>query len=338
MRVHGVLHLRYAMTFRYRPPAPDIGSGACIDASRLDFDELFDTPRPGKPRLRVFAALLLVLAMLGGLYALSASAETVEDLRGDIPTGDQLRSQLRDIADERAARLAALTSAEAKLVDVLSERESLADDQRRLVAEIEAATVNLKRLAVQVFITGGDTGSLEYLTAVNGANDVAWRRYLVRSHAGSSRVAIDRLRDLRERADSLVLDTIEIAEDLRAEIDIYAAALDVLADSEAEIQAVMPVADAWDRAAIAIASGQYGIAPADKWETLRSCESTDNYQAISPSGLYRGAYQFDLTTWETVGGTGDPALAPPEEQDARARELYARRGSQPWPVCGMHLE
>ena len=241
MRVHGVLHLRYAMKFRHRPPAPDIGSGASVDASRLDFDELFDTPGPGKPRLRVFAALLLVLAMLGGLYALSASAETVEDLRGDILTGDQLRSQLRDIADERAARLAALTSAEAKLVDVLSERESLADDQRRLVAEIEAATVNLERLAVLAFITGGDAGSLEYLTAVNGANDVAWRRYLVRSHAGSSRIAIDRLRDLRERADSSVLDMIEVAEDLRAEIDAQAAALDVLADSEAEIQAVMPV-------------------------------------------------------------------------------------------------
>ena len=73
-------------------------------------------------------------------------------------------------------------------------------------------------------------------------------------------------------------------------------------------------------------------------KSLRDCESTDNYEAISRSGTYRGAYQFDLPTWETVGGTGDPVLAPREEQDARARELYARRGSQPWPVCGRHLE
>ena len=326
------------MEFRHRPPAPDTRSGSSVDVSRPDFDELFDIPVRRKPRIRVFAVLLVVLAVIGGFQALSASAETVEDLRGDIPTGDELRSQLREIADERAARLEALTSAEAKLADVLFEREELDDDQRRLAAEIEAATVNLKRLAVEAFITGGDIGSLEYLTAVNGANDFAWRQYLVRTHAGSSTIAIDRLRGLREQADSSVLETIAVAEGLRAEIEVYELALDELADREAEIQDVMPLAEAWDRAAIAIATGQYGIAPADKWEKLRFCESTHNYQAISPSGLYRGAYQFDLPTWETVGGTGDPVLAPPEEQDARARELYARRGSQPWPVCGRHLE
>ena len=88
----------------------------------------------------------------------------------------------------------------------------------------------------------------------------------------------------------------------------------------------------------AIAEGQYGIAPADQWERLRFCESTHDYEAVSPSGLYRGAYQFDFTTWQTVGGTGDPAAAPPEEQDARARELYARRGAQPWPECGRFLD
>ncbi|NDH88757.1 MAG: hypothetical protein EBY61_09130, partial [Actinobacteria bacterium] len=99
-----------------------------------------------------------------------------------------------------------------------------------------------------------------------------------------------------------------------------------------------PLAEAWDRAAIAIAEGAWGIAPNDKWEQLRFCESTHNYEAISPSGTYRGAYQFDYPTWQTVGGTGDPAAAPPEEQDARARELYARRGPQPWPECGRFLE
>ncbi|RMH71483.1 MAG: transglycosylase, partial [Actinomyces sp.] len=62
------------------------------------------------------------------------------------------------------------------------------------------------------------------------------------------------------------------------------------------------------------------------------------YRAVSPSGIYRGAYQFDRQTWRTVGGTGDPAAAPPAEQDARARELYARRGSQPWPICGRYLD
>ncbi|MGI8796023.1 MAG: transglycosylase family protein [Acidimicrobiia bacterium] len=67
---------------------------------------------------------------------------------------------------------------------------------------------------------------------------------------------------------------------------------------------------------------------------IRECESHGNYGAVSSSGTYRGAYQFDQRTWESVGGTGDPAAAPPEEQDARAAALYGQSGSSPWPVCG----
>ena len=55
---------------------------------------------------------------------------------------------------------------------------------------------------------------------------------------------------------------------------------------------------------------------------------------MSADGLYRGKYQFDLTTWQALGGSGDPALAGEHEQDLRARTLAAERGSEPWPVCG----
>ena len=67
---------------------------------------------------------------------------------------------------------------------------------------------------------------------------------------------------------------------------------------------------------------------------IRQCESSGDYSAVSPSGTYRGAYQFDQQTWESVGGSGDPAAASPAEQDHRAQLLYAQRGAQPWPVCG----
>ena len=70
---------------------------------------------------------------------------------------------------------------------------------------------------------------------------------------------------------------------------------------------------------------------------LRNCESSGNYRALSPGGLYRGAYQFDLRTWEATGGTGDPVDATPAEQDLRAQILYDRRGRQPWPLCGRFL-
>lgn len=68
-------------------------------------------------------------------------------------------------------------------------------------------------------------------------------------------------------------------------------------------------------------------------DVIRRRESGGNYQAVSASGKYRGAYQFDRQTWASVGGTGDPAAASPEEQDARAAELVRQRGSQPWSVC-----
>lgn len=76
---------------------------------------------------------------------------------------------------------------------------------------------------------------------------------------------------------------------------------------------------------------------AAQWRALRQCESSNNYSAVNPSGKYRGAYQFDLPTWESVGGSGDPAAAPPHEQDHRALLLYQRRGAAPWPICGRHL-
>lgn len=68
-------------------------------------------------------------------------------------------------------------------------------------------------------------------------------------------------------------------------------------------------------------------------DVIRQRESGGRYDAVSPSGRYRGAYQFDRQTWQSVGGSGDPAAASPEEQDARAAELMRQRGTQPWSVC-----
>ena len=73
------------------------------------------------------------------------------------------------------------------------------------------------------------------------------------------------------------------------------------------------------------------------WHALALCESSDNPHAISPSGRYRGLYQFDLSTWRSVGGSGDPARASRTEQTHRAQLLYADRGRAPWPMCGSRL-
>jgi hypothetical protein len=68
---------------------------------------------------------------------------------------------------------------------------------------------------------------------------------------------------------------------------------------------------------------------------IAQCESGNDPRAISQSGTYRGMLQFDLQTWRSVGGHGDPAVATRLEQLYRGMRLYKQRGSAPWPVCGV---
>jgi len=72
------------------------------------------------------------------------------------------------------------------------------------------------------------------------------------------------------------------------------------------------------------------------WAALARCESGGRPDAVSASGKYRGMYQFSTSTWASVGGSGDPAAASPEEQTMRAQMLYARSGAGQWG-CGSHL-
>ncbi len=93
------------------------------------------------------------------------------------------------------------------------------------------------------------------------------------------------------------------------------------------------------RVVAAAEAGQAGAAGANSTaaphlEAIAACESGGNPSAVDPTGTYRGKYQFDMGTWASVGGSGDPAAASEAEQDARAAQLYAQSGSTPWPVCG----
>jgi Transglycosylase-like domain/Putative peptidoglycan binding domain len=66
---------------------------------------------------------------------------------------------------------------------------------------------------------------------------------------------------------------------------------------------------------------------------IAECESGGDPTALSPSGRYRGKYQFSQSTWEEMGGEGDPADAPEWVQDRIALKLYRRAGTSPWPNC-----
>ncbi len=70
---------------------------------------------------------------------------------------------------------------------------------------------------------------------------------------------------------------------------------------------------------------------------IRSRESGGNYATNTGNGYY-GAYQFKLSTWRSVGGTGLPNQAPPAVQDALAQRLQQRSGWGQWSthsMCGV---
>lgn len=71
----------------------------------------------------------------------------------------------------------------------------------------------------------------------------------------------------------------------------------------------------------------------DILDRIAKCESGNNPRAISPNGTYRGAWQFDLGTYHSNGGVGDPIDSSYAVQKSVAATLYAKRGGAPWPVC-----
>lgn len=64
------------------------------------------------------------------------------------------------------------------------------------------------------------------------------------------------------------------------------------------------------------------------WKYLAECESGMNPNASN--GTHFGLYQFSQSTWESVGGTGDPRDASPEEQTRRAYKLISTAGPSQW--------
>jgi len=89
---------------------------------------------------------------------------------------------------------------------------------------------------------------------------------------------------------------------------------------------------------IGVVFGTMGSASADpsagEWAALRNCESGGNY-AINTGNGYYGAYQFDIGTWRSVGGSGLPSDASPATQDALAYKLWQQRGWSPWACASI---
>lgn len=192
-----------------------------------------------------------------------------------------------------------------------------------------------ERMVVQEYMSGGDVEDLVFILGVSEATDALWRNALlseVSELVDQALNAVDNVPGERERTKARIGRLNDAVPYLNSR----------LFDAEQSVETsewVVYIAEINEMADRELVENGF-IEPTERhWENLRFCESTNNYTAESPGGLFYGAYQFEPRTWRTVGGTGNPAHAPPEEQDARARLLYARRGDQPWPrdYCGRFL-
>ena len=80
--------------------------------------------------------------------------------------------------------------------------------------------------------------------------------------------------------------------------------------------------------------------PTLEWQREAACirfhESRGDWSINTGNGYY-GAYQFLLSTWESVGGRGYPNRAVPREQSYRAWRVWLRDGRswREWGTAGV---
>ena len=71
--------------------------------------------------------------------------------------------------------------------------------------------------------------------------------------------------------------------------------------------------------------------PGSKWYQIAECESNFNPRAVNQSNnAHFGLFQFKLQTWQSMGGSGNPVDASPQEQFQRAKKLQAQEGWGQW--------
>lgn len=72
------------------------------------------------------------------------------------------------------------------------------------------------------------------------------------------------------------------------------------------------------------------------WDRMAICEAGGNWSIDTGNGYY-GGLQFSQGSWEWVGGSGNPAHAPREEQIYRGNLLWEKNGWNSWPGCKRKL-
>ena len=201
---------------------------------------------------------------------------------------------------------------------------------------LDQARAEARQMAVAAYVGIGPPLQGIDLLHAETASEMSWRNALLLQQAERLNQAAETYAILAGEADSDVLALTDDISDETRQLEELNRKLSRVTDRMPQAAWYISIARIHDEADAEFRQrGRVDPTPA-QWQALRRCESTETYN-IDTGNTFYGAYQFTWDTWETVGGSGNPALAPPAEQDARARLLYSRRGNQPWPICGRFL-
>lgn len=289
-------------------------------------------------RSRRAVALALTLLVVASTVLSSALAAQIDQVVAEPALFDiQLaQNELDDLHVEADRLRNELADALDKVDGLTIERDfiSLNDQERNDI--MQQSRTRARNMAINAYIGIGPPLQGVVVLDAESANDLSYRNGLLRQQAERLQEAAQTYSVLSGQADQNVLvladsinDEIRMAESLNR-------SLSRTVEQIPHAEWVVSIAEIHRMADESFAKSRRAEPTAEQWRKLRTCESTETYN-IDTGNTFYGAYQFTWETWGTVDGDGNPAHAPPEEQDARARLLFARRGSQPWPICGRFL-
>ena len=281
-------------------------------------------------------ACIAALAILGSLApSLLAGAQPA-------PTDPQLfdLTLAQQELDELEAEITAIQTEIATTLDGIDglaiELDFITLNGPARAEALQAARTEARQMAVAAYVgIGPPLAGIDLLNAET-ASDLSWRNAIMRQQAERLQTAAETYAVLAGEVDA----NVQVISD---EINAETRQLEALNRQLARITRDVPRAEWYveiarihDFASREFVRTGRAEPTSEQWRQLRFCESTETYN-IDTGNTFYGAYQFTWETWGTVGGNGNPALAPAAEQDARARLLYAQRGNQPWPICGRYL-
>ena len=264
-------------------------------------------------------------------------------------------AQFENVIDDPA--LFDLDLAQAELDELIAEADRLRTELGRVLDTIDGLTIErdfidlndqgrnermqesrnrARNMAINAYIGIGPPLSGIVVFDAESANELSYRNGLLRQQAERLQEAARTYARLAGDASASALELGDMINDEERVAEALSRALARTVEQIPYAEWVVSIAEIHRLADESFEQSRRAEPSAEQWRLLRNSASTETY-TIDTGNTFYGAYQFTWETWGTVYGDGNPAHAPPAEQDARARLLYARRGSQPWPICGRFL-